>query len=70
MGTVWEHGEYRNSAIEYMVERAEVDSDCFMPEAFLQIRVDPHDDYSHFLNNKADFKKEHCLTWNVHLTMT
>ena len=52
------HGEYRNSAIEYMIERARGGFGLFYAGSILTDKgVDPHDDYSHFLNNKADFKK-------------
>lgn len=53
------HGEYLDNAIEYMVERGRGGFGMFVAGCLqTDYKVDPHDEYSHFMNNQLDFKKK------------
>lgn len=52
------HGEYMDSAIEYMIERAKGGFGMFfVGSIYPDYKVDPHDPASHFMLHKVDFKK-------------
>ena len=52
------HGEYMDSAIEYMIERAKGGFGLFyVGSIYPDYKVDPHDPASHFMLHKVDFKK-------------
>lgn len=52
------HGEYMDSAIEYMVERAKGGFGMFyVGSIYPDYKVDPCDPASHFMLHKVDFKK-------------
>lgn len=52
------HGEYTDSAIEYMIERAKGGFGMFyVGSIYPDYKVDPSDPASHFMLHKVDFKK-------------